>query len=259
MAKFIFYFQRFIFDLQRFVTNYKPNVLVNGTDSDDKISNYPDYGSEGNNSIKNWRSSYLLIDGGAGRDTIIGDVGGSPNYCTISGGTGDDRISIRSGGSNNVYLYNKGDGNDTIDGFKADSTLSISGSSYSTAESGRDVIVYVGDGSILLTWAATLPAINIVEAVVWKLSGTTATYGTSSNAQITINKSLDGIFLKGSTVTIANSALNQSNVTISNGYTLVLGNDVTQTSTTAADWDLNGTQPTQTLTRRRVTNSPITK
>ena len=27
-------------------TNHKPNVLVNGTDSNDKISNYPDYSGD---------------------------------------------------------------------------------------------------------------------------------------------------------------------------------------------------------------------
>ena len=60
-------------------TNHKPNVLVNGTDSDDKISNYPDYSGEaynvtitargGNDSIFN-AGNEVLIDAGAGYDTI---------------------------------------------------------------------------------------------------------------------------------------------------------------------------------------------
>ena len=202
-------------------------------------------GGDGNDSIKNWRGQYVSIDGGSGRDTILSGVDGSTSYCTISGGTGDDRISIKSGkGSNNVFLYNNGDGNDTIDGFNSTSTLSISGSSYSTAESGRDVIVYVGSSSILLREAAyNSTPLNIVEAVAWKLNGTTATYGTSSNTLVTVSgiKSLDGLSISGNVVTISDeSALNRDMVTISNGYMLKLGSDVTAPNYTKASWSLSG-------------------
>lgn len=50
--------------------------------------------------------------------------------------------------------------------------------------------------------------------------------------------------LSDKTVTVANASLNQGTVTISNGYTLALANDVTKTETTAAHWELSGTTAT---------------
>ena len=80
------------------------------------------------------------------------------------------------------------------------------------------------------------------ELPTWRISGTTATYGTSTNAQITIKgiKSLDGISLSASTVTIANSSLNQTGVTISNGYALALGSDVANPIYNDEDWFMSG-------------------
>ena len=233
------------------------NVIIYGGDGRDTIYNSYcenvtiDAGA-GNDSIyitgTGW-GSYFSIDGGEGNDTI--SFYASTKYCTIAGGTGNDWISLSSGySSNNVIFYNEGDGNDTIYGFDSTSTLSISGSSYSTTESGRDIIVYVGDGGSILVREAAWNSINlnIVEAVAWKLNGNIATYGTSSNTQITINgvKSLDGISLSGSTVTIANSSLNQGLVSINSGYYLALASDVTQSTSTAGSWSLSGNTATYT-------------
>ncbi|MBO4779371.1 MAG: hypothetical protein J5497_01915, partial [Selenomonadaceae bacterium] len=92
----------------------------------------------------------------------------------------------------------------------------------------------------------------------YKAAYTSAGYKLDNNQQIsyvnssggetlvTVNgvKSLSGISLKDNVVTVSNAALNQGTVTISNGYTLALGNDVTKTTTTAADWTLSGSTAT---------------
>ena len=109
-------------------------------------------------------------------------------------------------------------------------------STYSSKTSGEDIIVTVGTGKITLVGAANLDKVNIAGKEdaknAWKLSGTTATYGTSSKTLITVSgvKSLKGISLSGKVITVAASALNKSKVTVSDGYTLALAKDVTKPS-----------------------------
>ena len=210
---------------------YGDNVSINGGDGDDYISN-SDYGSN------------VKIDGGAGNDSIQSN-GAS---VTINAGNGNDTIHLGYYSENNLIVYNAGDGNDVIYGFKANSTLSIGGGTYLKSTSGDNVIVTVGTGKITLNGAASLASVNIAgeEKKTWQLNGTTATYGTSTDTLITVSgvKSLNGISLSGSTVTIANSSLNQSPVTISKGYTLALANDVTRSQTTSAHWELKGSTAT---------------
>ncbi|MBR2518576.1 MAG: hypothetical protein IKE46_02130 [Selenomonadaceae bacterium] len=94
----------------------------------------------------------------------------------------------------------------------------------------------------------------------WTLSGTTATYTSESNtdgytlagdkkvvtytpahdADISLKvygvKSLDGLSLSGTTVTVAASSLDKQTVTISKGYTLAIADDVEQPSTRGKYW-----------------------
>ena len=122
---------KFIFDIQRFQdidNSYDDNVVVTGTNDNDSIFN------NGNN---------VTITGGKGNDII-------------------NNNNITDYGDNVLFIYNNGDGNDSVRGFKANSTLSIGGGSYSTETSGNDVIVTVGNGKITLASAATLSALNIV-------------------------------------------------------------------------------------------------
>ena len=80
----------------------------------------------------------------------------------------------------------------------------------------------------------------------WKISGSTATYGTSSKTLLTINgvKSINGLSLSNKTVTVSNSSLNKKSVTISSGYTLELCSDVTKSTSTAAKWTISGSTAT---------------
>ena len=217
------------------ITNRGKKVSINGGAGNDNIFN-AEY------------ASVTAIDGGAGNDSI--SISG--NDVSIWGGTGNDTISIKNNKVVGIF-YSDGDGNDIIKGYNSSSMIQIGDGTdtYSTIKSGSDLIIIVGDGSINVKGAADMDVyINGVESElpIWRLNGTTATYGTSSNTQITITgvKSLDGISLSGKTVTIANSALNQGTVTINSGYTLALADDVTRSTTTAGSWSYSGNTATYT-------------
>ena len=249
--------------------NTKSNTLLSGTSGNDTILNggywdgdWHDAGSNvtinsgaGNDDVYNLGLS-VTINTGAGNDEVTNYSGDS---VTITGGKGNDSIYNNwnfssnapygdSDGSNVLFKYSSGDGNDIIYGFKDNSTLSIGGGAYSTKKSGSDVIVTVGKGKISLIGAASLDKVNIkgtkssTKTNFWKLSGTTATYGTSSKTLVTVSgvKSTDGLSISGKVVTVAANALNKTKVTISSGYSLALADDVAKTSTKKA-WSLSGT------------------
>ena len=58
------------------------------------------------------------------------------------------------------------------------------------------------------------------------------------------NAPISGISLNGNVVTLSDSVLNQGTVTVSNGYTLKLADDVAKPSTTSALWSVSGTTAT---------------
>ena len=153
-----------------------------------------------------------------------------------------------------MIQYTEGDGNDTIYNFNSDDTISITGnSSYTTLRSGDNTIVsIIGSGSITLyndSYINVKGGKYVSSKYDWEINGTAATYGTSSNILITVsglknNAPVNGITLSGNVVTLSDSVLNQVTVTISDGYTLQLADNVTKTSTTAANWSVNGTTAT---------------
>ena len=143
------------------MNNEGSNVIINGGAGADSICNYRSAygdadsitvdGGDGDDNIDiqfdGGFSAHISINGGAGNDYIY-------NYqadnITINGGTGKD--SIYNFGANVLFQYTSGDDSDTIDGFRADSTLQIGGGNgtYSSQVSGSDIIVNVGEGSVLL-------------------------------------------------------------------------------------------------------------
>ncbi|MBD3879244.1 MAG: hypothetical protein SR1Q5_06120, partial [Quinella sp. 1Q5] len=175
-------------DGKDYIYNYGNYASLNGGDGDDTISNpyagrYSTIeGGAGNDSISN-ESDKVSIDGGAGNDyisnsnhmnsglnnkgTISGGEGNDTirnircSYVTISGDAGNDSIT-NSEGYYAVFNYAEGDGNDTIQGFNETSTLSISGSSYSTTKSDNGIIVTVGEGSVLLKNVTNLSSSNVI-------------------------------------------------------------------------------------------------
>ena len=201
--------------------DYIHNTGSNATISSDSGDNIVDNG---------WESSLVAIDLGAGNDSIYN--GG--NNVTISAGKGNDTITISRNydneGNNVLVNYSSGDGKDIIEGFKENSTLSISGSSYSKKTSGSDIIVTVGKGKITLVGAASLDKVNIAGKEdaknAWKLSGTTATYGTTSKTLATVNgvKSKSGLSVSGKTIKLAASTLSKK-VSVSGSYAFEFNSD----------------------------------
>ena len=155
---------------------------IDGGDGNDIIEVWGEkssiLGGDGDDSI--YTSGYKSsVDGGAGDDTV--DVSGEKvfalggdgndkinvtfNDATVIGGKDDDTIKIGDEGLLNppqhtFIEYNDGDGNDVIEGFNETSTLKIGGT-YSTIQSGNDIIFKVGTGSITLKDAANLTKLNI--------------------------------------------------------------------------------------------------
>ncbi|MBR0062052.1 MAG: hypothetical protein IJP68_11300, partial [Selenomonadaceae bacterium] len=136
-------------------------TLVNGTEGNDSIVNYNSNVTinalGGYDSVRNTGDN-VIISGGEKNDSITNEEGYN---VTIDGGLGNDRI-YNDKGENVLFTYAAGDGNDLIDGFRADSTLSIAGGLYSLQTSGNDVIVSVNDGKITLAGAATLDSVNVI-------------------------------------------------------------------------------------------------
>ena len=141
-------------------------TIISGKDQD-TIWNGADYvtisSGAGNDLIDNIHAkTSVKIDLGAGDDSLRNHASNS----TISGGLGDDTISLDSSASLNLIEYDSGDGNDTIWGFKTTDTLNISGGDYSIHALDSDIVIKVGNGSILLAGAATLASVNINDETV---------------------------------------------------------------------------------------------
>ena len=132
------------------VHNSGDNVTINGSGSDNKIYN------EGANVI-------ITQSGEASIENLGTDV-------TLNVGAGNDRITLR--GSNQVVYYTEGDGNDTIYGAGSSDTIRIDGE-FSTVESGDDLIIAVGDGSMTFK-DGTGVGFRVVDAAFIPSADTTA-------------------------------------------------------------------------------------
>ncbi len=136
-----------------YIQNSGSNVTINGGNGNDTILHSSFYNSYYNRIS----GGNPVIFGGTGDDMInIGTSYDGSYRATVFGGTGNDIITLSGNGSSNSIIYNAGDGNDTVLNFTANDTLQIVNSSYSTTAGGNDIIVSVGDGSILLKDAASI-------------------------------------------------------------------------------------------------------
>ena len=251
------------------IYNTARNTLLSGTSDNDTIKNSAGgvtiqsgagddsiYNSTFSGYTINGSNGYVTIDAGADNDTICN----YNRYVSINGGAGNDEIWNYSGanvtitagdgddyiwcGGANVIQYSSGDGNDTIRGFNTTTTLKIGGGygTYTSQVSGSNILVTVGSGVITLSGAASLASVNIdfEKSDSWKLNGTTATYGSLTVKGVT---SLDGLSLNGKVVTVSAESLGTKNISVSDGYTLALGDDV-DASTTKKSWSFSGTTAT---------------
>ena len=137
------------------------SVNIDSGTGDDTIANHGSEvtidGGAGDDSIKNF-SSEVIISSGGGNDAILSGGG----KVTINTGNGNDQIILSSDNQNNMIQYTAGDGNDTIQGFNETDTLSISGSEYTSATIGNNIVLEVGTNHILLLDVENLDAVNIV-------------------------------------------------------------------------------------------------
>ena len=183
-------------------TNIAENISLRGTKYNDTLANSREGvtidSGEGDDYISNIADN-VSISSGDGDDTIYNHG----DNITIEAGTGNNSISNNS--DNVVFIWNGG--NDTIDGFKEDSALQIDGS-YSTVKSGSDVIVKVGDDRIVLTGAAKLSTVQIIDSnptVIANIVNDTLLVGTGGDDSI-VNDG-DNVTIKayGGDDTIANT------------------------------------------------------
>ena len=220
------------------INNWRgPNVTIDCGKGNDYIVNNASKnititGGEDNDSIRNY-SSFVSIDGGDGDDSIYNDG----SYVTIDCGKGNDYI-VNNGyishdvyytysylSSNVLFKYSSGDGNDKIYGFRADSTLSISGAAYSSVVSGNDLILTVGNGKITLYGAATLSSVHIDGTLTTSSAnvGLTAD-STVSNTIISGTSYADSIKNTGNKVTINANADNDTINNVGSSVRIDAGN-----------------------------------
>ena len=158
------------------IQNTLSSVIVYGSNDSDSIyngggDNVTIIAGAGNDTIENSAENVSII-GGDGNDSIYdSDYEGSSS--TIIGGHGDDTIDTRDKYSgDHLYLYADGDGNDVIYNFNHESndTLRITSGTAETVTVGSDIVVRVGEGSILLKGNAAQTINNDTAGVI--LTGT---------------------------------------------------------------------------------------
>ena len=103
------------------------SLVINGLDGNDTI----DASALKADQIK------LVINSGAGNDTIVGSKGND----VVNGGTGNDVALLGAG--DDTFVWNPGDGSDTVDGQKGTDTLVFNGAnlneSFDISANGRQV------------------------------------------------------------------------------------------------------------------------
>ncbi len=244
------------------VINSSASVSIDGGNGDDSIDSMGLYstlvGGDGNDSIRNKTGNGTIL-AGAGNDSIVAM---GTNY--IDAGADDDEVTVFAGGRNSTvlsgagddsinniadnvtFIHKAGDGSDTISGFRANSTLLTDGeASFQTV--GNDVVVSIGDDSILLKGAASLSSVNVDNEgngdAYLRLDGTQAIYGTGDEVIFTIygigaGAKLSDFVISGKTVTISKGALDKGELFLdSDEYTLKFASDVPTSATKVnASW-----------------------
>ena len=153
----------------------------------------------GNNDYLFNAGSNVKMFGRVGDDSLVnGDSESVADNVKMDGGSGNDYMVSRGnkvtmlGGVNVLFKYASGDGNDTIVGFNSTSTLQIGNGTgtYSMNETGDDVIVKVGNGSVTLNGAASLYSVNIRGTRKYT-SSTTLTLTNSSKSSVALGSAVE--------------------------------------------------------------------
>ena len=258
-------------------------VTINGDAGNDLLYTYESdrvtlLGGAGNDSLFNGNNfidelflnnggKQVFMDGGKGNDKIGNN---SDHSVTVNGGAGDDyiftfsgeKISINAGAGPDLFIYfAEGDedvkvSNDIITDYEEEDTIQFDElsdstvSSITTNESGS-VIFKVSKNKLVVKNAAdkvvtyidsdgTIKTFGGSSADEWKLDGTTATYGSLTVKGVTF---LDGLKLSGKVITVSAASLGTEKISVSDGYTLKLGSDVSSASTKKS-WTLKNSTAT---------------
>ena len=164
--------------------------------------------------------------------------------------------------------YTAADGGETfsITGVKSKDGLSLSGKTVTVTDSAlNNADVTISDGySLTLASGISAPSTS---AATWTYNNNVASYtGAATVAGYSVDggqikytaadggetfsisgvKSKDGLSLKDTIVTVTDTALNNSDVTISDGYSLTLASGISAPATTAAAWTYNNNIATYT-------------
>lgn len=247
--------------------NARPQIYTLGSTQDamDWVVNT----SSGDDSITSDSNKNSTLSTGAGNDTIVvsgtGNVyanAGSGNdfvqitnnakgKTTVEGGKGSDTLN-NSGASNVLFKYTAGDGNDIIQGFRADSTLSIGGAKYSSNVSGDDLIFSVGKEKITLVGANNLSTVNIAGTSNTTQTATTAPDITpAETTTLTITDSIKSLVTLNSAVKTVDASSRTTAVKItgnSNANSIVGGSGDDAITGEAGNDTLNGRTGDDTLT-----------
>ncbi len=219
--------------------------LIEGTDDPDTIDNALDDATilayAGDDIITN-SGDNVSIDGGADNDSIELNGAGA----TVNVGEGDDliQLGVRSeelvvenfGAGDVIQLNATLDNLDTVSGGIIAGDVTISGLELSETTAEWSLDDNVATHELKISEGATLSEDN--QSIV---------FGAASTESMTVSGvgSTDGLAIDtdNKIVTVQSSALNEMDVTISDGYKLVLSG-VSAPSTVAAAWSLNGTAAT---------------
>ena len=261
------------------ISNGNSSLKIQALGGDDTISNSGGVvsidGGADNDIIENSGSS-VSITGGAGSDTISNsgskvtiDGDASNNFISntgsnvsINGGEGADYIELNLG---NSVTVNVNSGNDTIsvadsissftvenfssgDRIQLNSTVSALGSVEGAISAGNVTIAGLTTSETTPTWTFNNNAATYSEkysagailsddrkAVTYRTASTTSFFTVSGVT------SAKGINLDNTTVTVSKAALGTRTVSITDGYTLALGDDVPEWYIESPSWYMNDT------------------
>ena len=222
------------------------SVIIYGGAGDDSIDNYGDnvtiHSGAGNDLISN-SGSNVSINAGAGNDSIYNDSRNGGN--TLTGGEGADFFfygthadSITSVSNDIITDYEE---EDTIRFNVIVDKVSVNSAEHVVFNVGYNKLLVKNTADKLITY---IDGDGLTKTFgkkkFWTLDGTTATYGDLTVKGV---KSLDGLSLSGKILTVSAASLGTEDVTISDGYTLKLGSNVSS-STTKKSWTLKNSTAT---------------
>ena len=133
-----------------FIVSYGKNHTIHGGLNNDRIflSSSTEVAMSGNKIYGDDGDDVIILNDKAKNDEEI-------ETNIVNGGRGDDVIVLDEAKKPSIIEYANGDGNDVIYGYKSDDRIRLTDESdFTTILSGKDVMVQVGDGLILLSDAA---------------------------------------------------------------------------------------------------------